>query len=50
MSDLRLRRLVHELNTPVGVSSMAASMLPAQIDSLEAALGGFDFAEALEHL
>ncbi len=32
--DLRLRRLVHELNTPVGVSAMAASMLPAQIDGL----------------
>lgn len=36
--DLRLRRLVHELNTPVGVSAMAASMMPAQIDSLQAAL------------
>lgn len=38
MPDLRLRRLVHELNTPVGVSTMAASMMPAQIDSLQAAL------------
>jgi signal transduction histidine kinase len=37
-SELRLRRLVHELNTPVGVSAMAASMLPAQIDSLVAEL------------
>jgi len=32
--DIQLRRLVHELNTPVGVSSMAASMLAAQIDRL----------------
>lgn len=32
--DLALRRLVHELNTPVGVSAMAASMLPAQIDTI----------------
>lgn len=37
-TDLRLRRLVHELNTPVGVSAMAASMLPAQIDSIVAEL------------
>lgn len=36
--DLRLRRLVHELNTPVGVCAMAASMLPAQIDGLQAEL------------
>lgn len=32
--DLSLRRLVHELNTPLGVSAMAASMLPAQMDAL----------------
>jgi signal transduction histidine kinase len=37
-TDLRLRRLVHELNTPVGVSTMAASMLPAQIDGIVARL------------
>ena len=36
--DLRLRRLVHELNTPVGVCAMAASMLPAHIDALVAEL------------
>lgn len=32
--DLRLRRLVHELNTPVGVCAMAASMLPALTDCI----------------
>jgi signal transduction histidine kinase len=37
-SDVGLRRLVHELNTPVGVSAMAASMLPAQIDNIVAEL------------
>lgn len=36
--DIKLRRLVHELNTPVGVSAMAASMLPAQIDGMVAEL------------
>lgn len=36
--DLQLRRLVHELNTPVGVSAMAASMLPAQVDAIVAAM------------
>jgi two-component system NtrC family sensor kinase len=36
--DLRLRRLVHELNTPVGVSTMATSMVPAQLDHLQAAM------------
>jgi signal transduction histidine kinase len=38
LPDLRLRRLVHELNTPVGVSAMATSMLPAQMDSIVAEL------------
>jgi signal transduction histidine kinase len=42
-TDLRLRRLVHELNTPVGVSAMAASMLPAQIDGLVARLDASSF-------
>lgn len=37
-SDIQLRRLVHELNTPVGVAIMAASMLPAQLDAILAAL------------
>jgi signal transduction histidine kinase len=37
-TDIRLRRLVHELNTPVGVSTMATSMLPAQIDRIAAEL------------
>jgi signal transduction histidine kinase len=37
-TDLRLRRLAHELSTPLGVSAMAASMLPAQIDCLMAEL------------
>jgi signal transduction histidine kinase len=37
-NDISLRRLVHELSTPVGVSAMAASMLPAQIDSIVAEL------------
>jgi signal transduction histidine kinase len=41
--DLRLRRLVHELNTPVGVSAMAASMLPAQIDAIAAKLDAPSF-------
>lgn len=41
--DLRLRRLVHELNTPVGVSAMAASMLPAQIDGIVAKLDAASF-------
>jgi signal transduction histidine kinase len=36
--DLHLRRLVHELNTPLGVGAMAASMLPAQIDGLASVL------------
>ena len=36
--ELSLRRLVHELNTPVGVCAMAASMLPAQIDGIVAEL------------
>lgn len=38
--DLHLRRLVHELNTPIGVSAMAASMLPMQIDCIAAGLDG----------
>lgn len=42
-TDLRLRRLVHELNTPVGVSAMAASMLPAQMDSIVAKLDATSF-------
>jgi signal transduction histidine kinase len=36
--DLHLRRLVHELNTPLGVGVMAASMLPTQIDAVVGAL------------
>ena len=36
--DLQLRRLVHELNTPLGVGVMAASMLPTQIDAVVGAL------------
>ena len=32
--DLRLRRLIHELNTPVGVCAMAASILPAHTDCI----------------
>lgn len=35
---LSLRRLLHELNTPVGVSSMATSMLVAQTDGIVAKL------------
>lgn len=38
MPDIALRRLVHELNTPVGVSSMAASMLSAHMDHVVAEL------------
>jgi signal transduction histidine kinase len=41
--DLRQRRLVHELNTPVGVCAMAASMLPAQIDGIVAKLDATSF-------
>ena len=37
--NLQVRRLVHELNTPLGVSTMVASMLPAQIDGILATLG-----------
>jgi signal transduction histidine kinase len=37
--DIALRRLVHELNTPVGVSSMAASMLSAHMEHIVAELG-----------
>lgn len=37
-SDIALRRLVHELNSPVGVAVMAASMLPAQLDGIAAGL------------
>jgi signal transduction histidine kinase len=36
--NLQVRRLVHELNTPLGVSTMVASMLPVQLDGLLAAL------------
>jgi signal transduction histidine kinase len=42
-TDLRLRRLVHELNTPVGVGAMAASMLPAQMDSIASRLDAASF-------
>lgn len=35
LADIQLRRLVHELNTPVGVSAMAASLLPVQIDQID---------------
>ena len=34
LPELSLRRLVHELNTPLGVSTMASSMLSAQLDGI----------------
>lgn len=42
-TNLLLRRLVHELNTPVGVSAMAASLLPAQVDGILAKLDAASF-------
>jgi len=36
--ELRLRRLLHELSTPVGVGAMAASLLTTQLDALLASL------------
>jgi signal transduction histidine kinase len=36
--NIQVRRLVHEMNTPLGVSTMVASMLPTQLDGILAAL------------
>ncbi len=49
-SDLALRRLVHELNTPVGVCAMATSMLPAQIDAILAELDAASLHKAMAQL
>ena len=49
-SDLALRRLVHELNTPIGVCAMATSMLPAQIDAILAELDAASLHKATAQL